>query len=162
MDLGLPRSGQPSGAKRRTPNKSKEIQTIPRKKAWISLDSFGRFGTFQWLTTNPSKKIFSLASGSRNPSFSAPAPAGCGDWEVIPEPSAIDKKRRASSRRVRMGPASQKGISDTYAAIQLYFIVISGGNASLSVTPAPIRQEFAGPHQIQAAAETGKEWAASP
>jgi hypothetical protein len=44
---------------RRAPKESKQIQTNPRKKAWISLDSFGRFGTFQWLTANPSKKFFS-------------------------------------------------------------------------------------------------------
>jgi hypothetical protein len=31
----------------------------PRKKACISLDSFGRIGTFQWVTANPNKKIFS-------------------------------------------------------------------------------------------------------
>jgi hypothetical protein len=30
----------------------------PSKKAWISLDSFGRFGAFQWVTRNPNKKIF--------------------------------------------------------------------------------------------------------
>jgi hypothetical protein len=41
------------------PNKSKEIQRNPRKKAWISLDSFGRIGPYQWVTTNPNKKIFS-------------------------------------------------------------------------------------------------------
>jgi hypothetical protein len=29
----------------------------PSKKAWISLDSFGRFGAFQWVTANPKKKI---------------------------------------------------------------------------------------------------------
>jgi hypothetical protein len=34
----------------------------PRKKAWISLDSFGRIGTFQWITANPSKKIFSTVT----------------------------------------------------------------------------------------------------
>ena len=46
------------------PNKSKENQTKPRKKAWISLDSFGRFGTFQCFTGNPNKKI-SAALNSR-------------------------------------------------------------------------------------------------
>src|ERR1700722_1706219 len=29
----------------------------PSKKACIPLDSFGRFGTFQWVTANPNKKI---------------------------------------------------------------------------------------------------------
>ena len=38
------------------PNKSKENQIKPRKKAWISLDSFGRIRTFQRVTANPSKK----------------------------------------------------------------------------------------------------------
>jgi len=28
----------------------------PRKIPWISLDSFGRIGTFQWVMTNPNKK----------------------------------------------------------------------------------------------------------
>ena len=45
-------------------NKSKENQINPRKKAWISLDSFGRFGTFQCVTGNPNKKI-SRALNSR-------------------------------------------------------------------------------------------------
>jgi hypothetical protein len=48
------------------PSKTKEIQGNPREKAWISLDSFGRFGAFQWVTANPNKKRFF-------PSFS-PAP----------------------------------------------------------------------------------------
>jgi hypothetical protein len=41
-------------------NKSKEIQGNPSKKACISLDSFGGIGTFQWVTANPNKKIFSF------------------------------------------------------------------------------------------------------
>src|ERR1700733_2090592 len=45
-------------------NKSKENQINPRKKAWISLDSFGRFGTFQCFTGNRNKKI-SRALNSR-------------------------------------------------------------------------------------------------
>jgi hypothetical protein len=40
------------------PNKRKQIQIKERKKAWISLDSFGRIGPFQWVTANPNKKIF--------------------------------------------------------------------------------------------------------
>jgi hypothetical protein len=32
--------------------------TAPRKKACISLDSFGRIVTFQWVTANPNKKSF--------------------------------------------------------------------------------------------------------
>jgi hypothetical protein len=40
------------------PNKSKLNQGNPRKSAWISLDSFGRFGAFQRVATNPNKKIF--------------------------------------------------------------------------------------------------------
>jgi hypothetical protein len=34
------------------------MQRKPREKAWISLDSFGRIGTFQWVTANPNKKSF--------------------------------------------------------------------------------------------------------
>jgi hypothetical protein len=45
-------------------NKSKKNQIKPRKKAWISLDSFGRFGAFQWVTANPNKKVL-FACGSR-------------------------------------------------------------------------------------------------
>jgi hypothetical protein len=37
----------------------------PRKKAWISVDSFGRIETFQWVTTNPNKKIFSPSQAVR-------------------------------------------------------------------------------------------------
>ena len=68
--------GEALGARREAagpvspPNKSKEIQRNPRKKAWISLDSFGRIGTYQWVTTNPNKKIFSpvtLCLKSHNP-----------------------------------------------------------------------------------------------
>jgi hypothetical protein len=44
---------------------SKENQTNPRKKAWISLDSFGRIGAFQWVTANPNKKSFSSSFGAR-------------------------------------------------------------------------------------------------
>jgi hypothetical protein len=36
------------------PRKTKQIQA---KIAWISLDSFGRIGTFQLLTANPNKKF---------------------------------------------------------------------------------------------------------
>jgi hypothetical protein len=32
------------------------MQGKPRKIPWISLDSFGRIGTFQWVMTNPNKK----------------------------------------------------------------------------------------------------------
>jgi hypothetical protein len=41
------------------PNKSKEIQGKPKKKAWIPLDFFGRIRTYQGVTANPNKKIFS-------------------------------------------------------------------------------------------------------
>jgi hypothetical protein len=34
----------------------KSIQIKPRKKAWISLDSFGRIGAFQWLQRKQIKK----------------------------------------------------------------------------------------------------------
>jgi hypothetical protein len=39
-------------------NKTKECQINPSKKAWISLDSFGQYGAFQRVATNPNKKIF--------------------------------------------------------------------------------------------------------
>src|ERR1700733_6633437 len=52
-----PSSTEPWDGVRR-PNKRKQMQIKPRKKPWISLDSFGRIGTFQWVTTNPNKKIF--------------------------------------------------------------------------------------------------------
>ena len=51
----LPRS---PNRRRRTGSAAKQIQAKPRKKAWISLDSFGRIRTFQWVTTNPNKKSF--------------------------------------------------------------------------------------------------------
>jgi hypothetical protein len=35
-------------------------QANPNKIAWISLDSFGRIGTFQWVTANPNKKFLFL------------------------------------------------------------------------------------------------------
>jgi hypothetical protein len=39
------------------PNKSKQNQIDPDKKAWICLVLFVRIGTFQWVTANPNKKI---------------------------------------------------------------------------------------------------------
>jgi hypothetical protein len=53
-------STQPNGES--PANKSKENQIKPRKKAWISLDSFGRIGAFQWVAANPNKKTFFLAA----------------------------------------------------------------------------------------------------
>jgi hypothetical protein len=50
-------SAKPLSGRQTKPNKSKENQGKPRKKAWISLDSFGRIGTFQRVTANPNKKI---------------------------------------------------------------------------------------------------------
>jgi hypothetical protein len=41
----------------------------PKKKAWISLDSFGRIGAFQWVTANPNKKILSSSPRQRNTTF---------------------------------------------------------------------------------------------
>jgi hypothetical protein len=81
---------------RRAPNKSKQIQTIPRKKAWISLDSLGRFGAFQWLTANPSKKILSLSPALETPLSPRPLRPGAAIRKILPSISAIDKKRRAS------------------------------------------------------------------
>jgi hypothetical protein len=46
------------------PNKTKENQRIPRKNAWISLDFFGRFGAFQWVTSEKNK-IFARSHNSR-------------------------------------------------------------------------------------------------
>jgi hypothetical protein len=43
------------------PNKTKENQRIPRKNAWISLDFFGRFGAFQWVTSEKNKIFRSLS-----------------------------------------------------------------------------------------------------
>jgi hypothetical protein len=52
------------------PNKTKENQIKPRKKTWISLDSFGRFGAFQRVTRNPNKKFIPLR-GSRTKLYRA-------------------------------------------------------------------------------------------
>jgi hypothetical protein len=49
-------SAEPLSGRQTEPNKSKGIQGKPRKKAWISLESFGRIGTFQRVTANPNKK----------------------------------------------------------------------------------------------------------
>jgi hydroxymethylbilane synthase len=50
----------PGGAASSRPSQSKGIQGNPRKRAWISLDSFGRIGTFQGVRTNPSRKLLFL------------------------------------------------------------------------------------------------------
>jgi hypothetical protein len=44
-------------------NKTKKNQTNPRKSPWIFLDSFRRFGAFQWVTANPNKKNLVPVSG---------------------------------------------------------------------------------------------------
>jgi hypothetical protein len=72
------------------PNKSKLFQGKPRKKTWISLDSFGRIGTYQWVTANPNEKnLFSChtAPSRRKRLFSSPLRM---DWREI-DP-AIGKK----------------------------------------------------------------------
>jgi hypothetical protein len=51
------RSNRRPNSVRRT-NQSKQNQINPRKKAWFSLDFFGRIQTFQRVTANPNKKIF--------------------------------------------------------------------------------------------------------
>ena len=54
------------------PNKSKENQRNPRKKAWISLDSFGQIGPFQWVTANPRKKFLSVCFRRRPTDYRPP------------------------------------------------------------------------------------------
>jgi hypothetical protein len=44
---------------------SKLIQRKPRKIAWISLDSFGRFGAYQWVTGEKTKNPFHARLASR-------------------------------------------------------------------------------------------------
>jgi hypothetical protein len=72
------------------PNKSKENQGKPRKKAWISLDSFGRIGTFQRVTANPNKKILcrsrALSEASQPDAlFSSPANRPSASKAKFPE-----------------------------------------------------------------------------
>jgi hypothetical protein len=33
------------------------VRVVNAPKAWISLDSFGRIGAFQWVTANPNKNF---------------------------------------------------------------------------------------------------------
>jgi hypothetical protein len=55
--------GAPAKFLQINPSKSKQIQIKPRKKAWISLDSFGGIWTFQRVTANPNKNFpFSISS----------------------------------------------------------------------------------------------------
>jgi hypothetical protein len=58
-------SAKPLSGRQTKPNKSKEIQGNPRKKAWISLDSFGRIVVFQRVTVNPNKKTLFLSGLKR-------------------------------------------------------------------------------------------------
>ncbi len=55
-DADEPLSARGAAQRQINANKSKLKQIKPRKKAWISLDSFGRFGAFQWVMANPNKK----------------------------------------------------------------------------------------------------------
>jgi len=71
---------------------SKPVQAGPRKRAWIFLDSFVRFGAFQWVMSIPNEKKFpsqwplvTLCSDRSAPSGLAPFPdedsgfsIGCG------------------------------------------------------------------------------------
>src|SRR5271168_3361494 len=82
--------GRPSSM----PNSSKQNQIKPSKKAWISLDSFGRIGTFQWVTANPNKKIFSPVTlcpkcHKRSFSFAGLEPRACSTARSSP-PAEID------------------------------------------------------------------------
>jgi hypothetical protein len=61
------RRAVPSGppiqpARELAPNKSKQMQVKPRKKAWISLFFLGGIGTFQWVTAEKNKKTSSAQS----------------------------------------------------------------------------------------------------
>jgi hypothetical protein len=61
--------------------KPKGIQGKPRKKAWISLESLGRIGTFQWVTANPNKKILFRKSSPYLPANRRPGSARIGFLE---------------------------------------------------------------------------------
>jgi hypothetical protein len=62
------------------------------KFLWISLDSFGRIGTFQWVMTNPNKKNRrtlnsppGLCSLKIPDALSVPASLACGPRHIPPE-----------------------------------------------------------------------------
>jgi hypothetical protein len=64
------------------------MQGKPRKIPWISLDSFGRIGTFQWVMTNPNKKIRRTLNSPRglcSPKDPARHFSACfsGSWSAI-------------------------------------------------------------------------------
>jgi hypothetical protein len=144
---------------RRAPNKSKQIQTIPRKKAWISLDFFGRFGAFQWLTVKPSKKILSLSPMLSKPLFLR---ARSGSVRRLGKSYHQFRllTRRGALRRLASGcvwltqrnfefPSGNTVEFSRHFARKWIIIGSSGPDPQLPV-PEPIQ------------AETGKEWGASP
>jgi hypothetical protein len=54
------------------PNKSKENQIKPRKKACFSLDSLGGIVPFQWVTANPRKNFSPVAHPRRETVLRSP------------------------------------------------------------------------------------------
>ena len=138
------------------PRKSKQFQEKRLGFPWIPLADSGLFNGLRRIQVK--KSSLWLQAGGTPPS-PRPLRLGAAIGKVIPDPSAIDKKLFVAW--CPNGSSFTRRISDTYAAIQVYFIVISGGNGLLSVALAPMRNvEFAGREPIQP--ETRKEWAASP
>jgi hypothetical protein len=72
----------------------------PRKFAYISLDSFGRIGTFQWVTANLNKKTFPALCSLEMPQTGASSAFSRSD--ASPTPSIL------SAENVAQGPVFRK------------------------------------------------------
>jgi hypothetical protein len=84
--------------------KARKTQTNPRKKAWIALDSFGRFGVFQGVTRNSNKKYLPNRSSRLRlcPILSTPrtlAASQSADLEKLYHRHDISSNQKSYSRR---------------------------------------------------------------
>src|SRR6202042_2807319 len=74
----------------------------PRKKACISLFSLGRIGTFQWVTANPSKKIWPCVNsrlGLRAKRLTSQPSIISGHQRIISKLLIFAKKNQSDPRR---------------------------------------------------------------
>jgi hypothetical protein len=92
---------------------SKKIQGKPRKKACISLDSFGRNGAFQWVTANPNKKsgrASARVSGCEQNGSTSQASHFSGHQRIISKFLIFAKKNKSDPRTEDecLGPVSRR------------------------------------------------------
>jgi hypothetical protein len=119
------------------PRKTKENQAKPSKKAWISLDSFGRIGTFQCVTAIPNKKI-SLGLNSRLRLLVE----GISRAFLTSCPGVQTSLIRSSYRRSEMVKTLQQGIRKKS---RHWLIILMGGIMAGAAAVSPRRRRSENP-----------------